>query len=134
MCAGVLLCEFYFKYPHFTPNCLFYICEVDLGLNSFIFLFMWADYLFKNIGLIYVWANLLCYTDFGLILFILSGIWVATHFLLRGFCLNLLSAFEMYMSAEFIWDLYGKLSTSAFFTSKFVNFSIIHTSIIWAVF
>jgi hypothetical protein len=63
---------------------------------------MWADYLFKNIGLIYVWANLLCYTDFGLILFVYCGIWVAKHFLLHGFCLKVLSAFEIYISAEFI--------------------------------
>jgi len=95
---------------------------------------MWADYLFKNIGLIYVWANLLCYTDFGLILFILCWIWVAKHFLLHGFCFNLLSTFDMYISAEFIWDLHGEIATNAFFTSKFVNFSIIHALIIWAVF
>jgi len=36
VCAGVLLCEFYFKCPQFTLNYVFYICEVDLRLNSFI--------------------------------------------------------------------------------------------------
>jgi hypothetical protein len=74
---------------------------------------MWADYLFKNIGLIYVWANLLCNTYFGLILFILCGILVAKHFLMHGFCLNLLSAFEMYISTEFTSDLHGEIATSA---------------------
>lgn len=36
MCAGVLLHEFYFKCPQVMLNCVFYICEVGIGLNSFI--------------------------------------------------------------------------------------------------
>jgi hypothetical protein len=35
VCADLLVCGFYFKHTQFMLNFIFYVCEMDLGLNSF---------------------------------------------------------------------------------------------------
>jgi hypothetical protein len=78
-------------------NCVFYIYEVDLGLNSFILYICVGRLPFQE-----YWFNLCVGKHLVLHRLWFNPIWVAKYFLLNGFCLKLLSAFEMSISAEVI--------------------------------